>query len=85
VLAVIADGVITEKVATGGQAALNVPVKLPDERSNTAATGYPFPVTDEGLLALPGLRPLPVRGKSVQEVEQLIRDEATGNRPGPRC
>ena len=85
VLAVIVDGVITEKVGgPGGATALTAPVKLPDERSNTAATGYPFPVNDDGTLSLPGLRSLPVRGKSVLEVEQLIRDEATGNRPGAK-
>lgn len=85
VLAVVADGVITEsgRLAPGGApTALQAPVKLPDERSNTAAVGYPFPVNDDGTVSIPGLRPLPVRGKSVQEVEQLIRDEATGRRPG---
>ncbi len=84
VLAVIVDGVITEKVGVGGATALTAPVKLPDAQSNTAATGYPFPVNDDGSLSLPGLRPLPVKGKSVQEVEQLVRDEATGNRPGAK-
>jgi protein involved in polysaccharide export with SLBB domain len=84
VVAVIADGIVTEKFGPGGVSLQQIPTKLPDPNSNTAAIGYPFPVNDDGSLSLPGLRPLPVRGKSVQEVEQLIRDEATGRRPGAK-
>jgi protein involved in polysaccharide export with SLBB domain len=83
VIAVIADGIITEK-GPGSVAALQAPVKLPDERSNTAAVGYPFPVDDDGTVSVIGLRSLPVRGLTVKQVEQLIRDEATGLRPGSK-
>lgn len=81
VLAIVAEQVI---VQTDPLNQPPPPVKLPDPVSNTAAIGYPFPVSDEGTLAIPGLRPLLVRGKTPAEIEQMIRDAATGKNGNPQ-
>lgn len=57
VLAVVADNVI----APPGTPA---PVKLPDATSDTAATGFPVPVADNGTITLPQLPPIKVKGKT---------------------
>jgi protein involved in polysaccharide export with SLBB domain len=76
VLAVVADNVI----APPGTPA---PVKLPDAVSDTAATGFPVPVADDGTITLPQLPPIKVKGKTAAEVEQLIKDTASGKNGGP--
>lgn len=76
VLAVIADNVIAPEAAPA-------PVKLPDQNSDLASVGYPFPVNDDGTITLPRLPAIPVKGKTVAEVEQLIRETASGKHGGP--
>lgn len=76
VLAIVADNVI----APPGAAA---PVKLPDAASDTAALGFPIPVRDDGTITLPQLPPISVKGKTAAEVEQLIKDTASGKNGGP--
>lgn len=76
VLAVVADNII----APPGTAA---PVKLPDITSDTAATGFPVPVSDTGTITLPQLAPISVKGKTAAEVEKLIIDAASGKNGGP--
>ena len=71
VLAVIAD----EVIAPASQVA---PVRMPDQRNEIAAVGYPIPVDDSGTISLPRVKPIPVTGKTVREVEDLIRDAVTG-------
>jgi protein involved in polysaccharide export with SLBB domain len=58
------------------------PVRLPDQFSDTAATGYPVPVGDDGKISLPRMPPLSVKGLTLRETEQLIIDAITGNLPG---
>jgi protein involved in polysaccharide export with SLBB domain len=76
VLAVVADNII----APPGTVA---PVKLPDAASDTAATGFPVPVGDDGSITLPQLPPIKVKGKTAAEVEALIKDTASGKNGGP--
>jgi protein involved in polysaccharide export with SLBB domain len=48
---------------------------LPAERGEIPpALGLPFAVQDDGTLALPLIKPVPVRGKTVQEVHELVLD-----------
>ncbi len=75
-LAVVADNVI----APPGTVA---PVKLPDATSDLAATGFPIPVRDDGTITLPQLPPINVKGKTAAEVEQLIKETASGKNGGP--
>ena len=75
VLAVLADNLI----APDGQIP---PVKLPDLTSNTAALGYPIPVTDDGTISVPRLAPILVKGLTVAEAEVLLREYATGVKGG---
>lgn len=75
-LAIIADNVIAPEAAPA-------PVKLPDANSDLAAVGYPYPVQDDGTIALPRLPPIKVKGKTTAEVEKLIRDTASGKNGGP--
>lgn len=75
VLAVIADNLIAPNTA-------QPPVKLPDQLNNTAALGYPIPVSDEGTISIPLLDPINVKGLSVLEAEQLLKDYAFGVKGG---
>jgi protein involved in polysaccharide export with SLBB domain len=75
VLAIIADNLIAPDTAVA-------PVKLPDQNSNTAALGYPFPVNEDGTVSIPRLDPIKVKGLSLVEAEQLVRDYATGVKGG---
>ncbi len=75
-LAIVADNVI----APPGTVA---PVKLPDATSDLAALGFPIPVRDDGTITLPQLPPISVKGKTAAEVEQLIKDAASGKDGGP--
>ncbi len=75
-LAVVADNVI----APPGTVA---PVKLPDATSDLAALGFPIPVRDDGTITLPQLPPINVKGKTAAEVEQLIKETASGKHGGP--
>ena len=76
VLAVVAEELIAP-------ANTPLPVRLPDQTSPIAATGFPVPVNDDGTISIPRLPPLNVRGKSVGQVEQLIKDTASGKLGGP--
>jgi protein involved in polysaccharide export with SLBB domain len=58
-------------------------VKLPDPTSDTAATGFPVPVSDAGTITLPQLAPINVKGKTAAEVEKLIIEAASGKTGGP--
>ena len=71
VLAVIADNLIAPDTA-------QAPVKLPDQLNNTAALGYPIPVSEEGTISIPRLDPINVKGMSVQEAEKELKDYAFG-------
>lgn len=75
-LAIIADNVVAPEAAPA-------PVKLPDANSDTASVGFPFPVAEDGTISLPRLPPIKVKGKTVAEVERLIRDTASGKNGGP--
>ncbi len=52
------------------------PVTFSDGQGTESAVGYPVPVRDDGTIALPNaaIKPISVKGKSVPEVEQLVRD-----------
>jgi protein involved in polysaccharide export with SLBB domain len=75
-LAIIADNVI-------GLPTVQPPVSLPDPMNPTSAVGYPTPVGDDGSISLPGLPPIKVKGKTLAEVEELIKDVASGKNGGP--
>lgn len=77
VLAIVADDII----APAGQA---TPVRLPDALNPNAASGFPVPVGDDGNISLPRLPPIQVKGKTLRETEQLIKDYATGKAPGSK-
>jgi len=50
------------------------PVHMPDRFSDLPPSiGYPIPVREDGTLALPLVPPLPVRGLSLAQVENVIR------------
>ena len=76
VLAVVAEEIIAP-------ANTPVPVRLPDQFSTNAALGFPVPVGDDGTISIPRLPPIPVRGKTLAEVERLIKDTAAGKNGGP--
>jgi protein involved in polysaccharide export with SLBB domain len=75
-LAIIADNIL-------GSESVQPPVRLPDALNNNAAVGFPIPVNDDGKISLPRLPPIDVKGKTVTEVEQLIKETASGKYGGP--
>ena len=61
-----------------GNAGEAPPVQLPQQGSDLPpAMGYPVPVREDGSISLPLVDPIPVRGLTVQQVEQLIRKTYT--------
>ncbi len=74
VLAVVAPNVL-------GLPEQTPPIRLPDLLNETAAIGYPVPVGDDGTIKLPRVRPLDVRGLTLRQIEELIRQEITGQGP----
>lgn len=49
------------------------PVMMPEENSALPPSiGFPVPVREDGTLSLPLIKPLPVRGLNIQQVEQLV-------------
>ncbi len=59
------------------------PVRLNGQGGQAPVVGYPVPVRDDGTISIPLLSPLSVRGKTVKEVERLLRDAITGKSGGP--
>ncbi len=50
------------------------PVQMQDPGSDLPpAIGYPVPVREDGTLALPLVKPIPVRGLTIQQAESLIQ------------
>jgi hypothetical protein len=49
------------------------PVIQPVRGSESPALGYPFPVREDGTVALPEVAPIPVAGRSVAGAEEAIR------------
>lgn len=68
VLAIYVEGVL------GGQDSVP-PIHYPERGSDTLpGLGYPTPVRDDGTISLPMLEPIPVRGMTVAQVHQRIRE-----------
>ena len=59
------------------------PVQLPGPDSDLPpAIGYPVPVREDGSLSLPSVDPIPVRGLTIQQAEELIKRAYTeGDEP----
>ena len=76
VLAIVAEEIIAP-------ANTPVPVRLPDQFNATAALGFPVPVSDDGTISISRLPAINVRGKTLAEVEQLIKDTASGKNGRP--
>jgi hypothetical protein len=53
------------------------PVHYPEGQNGPSAIGFPIPVRDDGTLALPLVDPIHVEGKSIAEVEGLVRKAYT--------
>ena len=50
------------------------PVTIPDPQSDLApGIGFPIPVREDGTISLPLIDPIPVRGLTVGQVEQIIK------------
>lgn len=71
VLAVVADEIIAP-------ATVQPPVRLPDQYNQTAAVGFPVPVSEDGTISIPRLPVLYVKGKTVSQVEAMIKEAVTG-------
>jgi protein involved in polysaccharide export with SLBB domain len=77
VLAVVASEVF-------GDERVQSPIKLADQFSNYSSLGFPIPVQEDGTISLPiaKVKPIPVKGMTVQEVQDLIRKIITGEYKG---
>lgn len=66
VLGVFVEGVL-------GNLDESPPVQLPQPNSDLPpAIGFPVPVRDDGTISLPLVQPIPCRGLTIQQAEQLI-------------
>ncbi|MGL6095988.1 MAG: polysaccharide biosynthesis/export family protein, partial [Fimbriiglobus sp.] len=77
VLAIVADEILASPTQ-------QLPIRLPDRDTPEASIGFPVIVREDGTIALPRLDPIPVRGKTVPEAEQLLKDYATGKLGGKK-
>jgi hypothetical protein len=76
VLGIYIEGVLPPKSAE--EVAVAPPVHFPEAGSDLPpAVGFPIPVRDDGTLSLPLIDPIDVRGKTLTEVEQDIREAYT--------
>lgn len=67
VLGIYIDGVL-------GQFDSVPPVQLPAAQSDLPpAIGFPVPIREDGTITLPFVDPIPVRGLTIQQAEELIR------------
>jgi protein involved in polysaccharide export with SLBB domain len=67
VLGVFVDGVL-------GQFDAPPPVQLPTPNSDLPpAIGFPVPIREDGTIALPFVEPIPVRGLTIPQAEELIK------------
>ena len=67
VLGVFIDGVL-------GNSTEAPPVTIPEPGSDLSpGIGYPIPVREDGTVSLPLIDPIPVRGLTVAQVEQLVK------------
>jgi protein involved in polysaccharide export with SLBB domain len=76
VLGVWVDGVLGDRIAP-------VVTRLPESPlagPPPPAIGYPIPVRENGTISLPLIDPIPVRGKTVAEVQEAVRTAYTVTR-----
>jgi protein involved in polysaccharide export with SLBB domain len=66
VLGIWVEGVLGEKNQP-------VPVHYSEQPNQPPALGYPVPVREDGTISLPLVTPIPVRGLSIAEVQEAIR------------
>src|SRR5262249_54965617 len=48
------------------------PVRIPDVANTPPAVGFPFPVREDGTIALPLIDPVNVKGKSLAEAQDAV-------------
>ena len=57
-----------------------MPVRFPDDKFITPAIGYPIPVRNGGFIRVPQVGVLHVRGMTVWQIEERIRQILTVER-----
>lgn len=73
-------GVYVESVL--GNAELSVPpVHVPQNEDDPPSIGFPITVRSDGTITLPYLEPIKVRGMTIQQVEQRVREAYTKDHP----
>lgn len=68
-------GVYIEQIL--GDRSTPIPYRMPDQSNLPPAIGYPIPVQEGGVILLPSIDPINVRGKTLLEAQGLIRDAYT--------
>jgi protein involved in polysaccharide export with SLBB domain len=71
ILGVYVEGIFER--ARAGEPPVPPPVHFPDALYIQPSMGYPIPVRADGTIALPLIKPLQVRGLTVEEVQDVIR------------
>ena len=67
VLGIFIEGIL-------GNAGEAPPIQIPDQGSDLPpAIGFPVPVREDGTLSLPSVKPIPVRGLTIKQAEELIQ------------
>ena len=80
ILGVYIEGILPPK-GEDAQIAEAPPVTFPEADSDLSpSVGFPIPVREDGSVALPLVDPIPVEGRTLIEVEELVRKAYTIDR-----
>lgn len=74
-------GIYIDGVLGSCQCEQAIPIYHPNDREQSPSVGFPIPVRSDGTISLPLVAPLPVRGMSLVQVEDLIRRTYTIDKP----
>ena len=73
VLGIFVEGVLGEKGS-------NPPIQYPDaEKNMLPAMGYPVAVRENGTISLPLIKPISMKGFTIQQAEELVKQAYYGN------
>jgi protein involved in polysaccharide export with SLBB domain len=60
-----------------GEQGQALPFRMPEQQGLPPAIGFPIPVQEGGVIILPNIDPIEVKGKTLREVQELIKEAYT--------
>ena len=68
-------GIYIDKIL--GEQGQPLPFRMPEQQGLPPAIGFPIPVQEGGVIILPNIDPIEVKGKTLRETQDLIREAYT--------